>query len=201
MFKFLFGILFNPNNSWKQIAELPPNSADKGLTYSLVLALLPAFCWYYGTANVGWTVGDGEIIKLTAESALMMNIGFYALMIASICIIGWFIHWMSWTYGAEANSSLTKGIRLAGMCSTPLFLSGVVGLYPSFLLDFTVGLITVSWSTYLLYLGIPQLMNIPKERGFLFATAVLAVCLVMLVGILTVSIISWDYGFAPQFTD
>ena len=54
---------------------------------------------------------------------------------------------------------------------------------------------------YLLYVGIPTVMNVPKERGFLFASAVVAVCLVILIAIMGASVILWDMGFAPEYTN
>jgi hypothetical protein len=40
-----------------------------------------------------------------------------------------------------------------------------------------------------------------QERGFLFASAVVAVCLVILIGIMGASVILWDMGFAPEYTN
>ena len=64
-----------------------------------------------------------------------------------------------------------------------------------------IGIVTVSWSLYLLYLGIPIVMHVPEDRGFLFASAVVAVCLVILIGIMGASVILWDMGFAPEYTN
>jgi len=43
-------------------------------------------------------------------------------------------------------------------------------------------------------------MEIPEERGFLFASAVLAVGLVALVAVLAITAILWGSGFGPVFT-
>jgi hypothetical protein len=42
------------------------------------------------------------------------------------------------------------------------------------------------------------MMDIPSEKGFLFASAVLAVGLVMLVGLLAASVILWSAGVGPE---
>ena len=42
------------------------------------------------------------------------------------------------------------------------------------------------------------MMDIPSEKGFLFASAVLAVGLVMLVGLLGASVILWSAGVGPE---
>jgi hypothetical protein len=44
-------------------------------------------------------------------------------------------------------------------------------------------------------------MGIPKERGFLFSSAVLAIAMVILICLMVGSVILWDMGAAPAFTD
>jgi hypothetical protein len=200
MIQHTFGLMTRPANQWRTIAGLPENSFRTLVLYPCIMAILPAVAWYYGTSRVGWSVGDqDDTIKLTIDSARQLSILFYFAMVACVVVIGYFIHWMSDTYGAD--SSVTKGIVIAGMASTPMFLSGVVGFYPLLWLDLLIGVAAVSWSVYLLYLGIPIIMKIPEERGFLFSSAVLGVALVILICLMVGSVILWDFGAAPAFTD
>ena len=199
MIQHTFGLMVKPSSEWRSIAKLPESTLRTLLIYPAILAVLPAVAWYYGTTQVGWTVGDGEPIKLTPESARQICILFYFTMLACISIIGYFIHWMAETYGAD--SSTVKGIVIAGLTATPMFLAGMVGFYPLLWLDMLLGVVAVSWSVYLMYLGIPIIMDIPEERGFLFSSAVLAICLVILICLMVGSVILWDFGAAPAFTD
>ena len=43
------------------------------------------------------------------------------------------------------------------------------------------------------------MMDIPPEKGFLFASAVLAVGLVALVGLLASTVVLWSFGLGPAF--
>ena len=200
MIQHTFGLLTRPANQWRTIAELPESSFRTLVLYPCIMAILPAVAWYYGTSRVGWSVGDhGDTIKLTVESARQLSVLFYLAMVACVVVIGYFIHWMSDTYGAD--STVTKGIVIAGMASTPMFLAGAVGFYPLLWLDLLIGVAAVSWAVYLLYLGIPIIMKIPEERGFLFSSAVLGVALVILICLMVGSVILWDFGAAPAFTD
>lgn len=201
MIQHTFGLLFKPRQQWQSIAELPESSQNLLVIYPFVFALLPAIAWYWGTSHVGWTVGSyNEVIKLTDDSAMQVNILFYCVMVASVAAIGYAIHWMSSTYGAE-HSTIAKGIMIAGMTATPLFIAGLVGFHPVLWVDLLIGVVAVSWAVYLMYLGIPIVMKIPEERGFLFSSAILAIGLVLLVSIMVVSILAWDFGAAPAFTD
>jgi hypothetical protein len=200
MIQHTFGLLARPSTHWRAIAALPESALRNLLLYPCILALLPAVAWYYGTTEIGWTVGaHGEPIRLTHDSARQICILFYMTMISSVAIIGYSIHWMAATYGAQ--STVTRGMVIAGLTATPLFIAGLTGFYPLLWLDMLIGVIALSWSVYLMYLGIPIVMNIPEERGFLFSSAVLAIAMVILICLMVGSVILWDFGAAPAFTD
>ena len=199
MLNHAIGLLVRPSTQWQRIASLPPATFNTMILFPCIMALLPAAAWYYGVTEVGWTVAGGDPIKLTRDSALTIIILFYFAMVCAVGIIGYFIHWMSDTYGAQ--SSFAKGIVIAGFTATPLFVAGLTGLHPILWLDMLLGVVAVCWATYLLYLGIPIVMDIPEERGFLFSSAVVAVCLVMVISIMAGSVLLWDFGAAPAFTD
>ncbi len=194
-----FLMLFNPRRAWNQIAAHPPTNPVSALLLPLLLALLPTVAWYFGTTQVGWKVGDGDPVRMTADSAQIIAILFYVTMIASIAGIGCMIHWMSITYGAD--SSVAKGMVIAGVTATPLFLAGAVGFQPMLFVDLVVGVIALCYSVYVLYLGIPIVMKISQDRGFLFSSAVVGVCMVILMTIMGASVILWDTIAPPIFHD
>ncbi len=199
MIQHAFGLMVKPGSQWRQIADLPESSFRTLLLYPCILAIIPAVAWYYGTTQVGWTVGAGEPQYLTQDSARTICILFYAVQLAGVASIGYFIHWMSDTYGAP--SSTIKGIIIAALAATPMFLAGAVGFYPVLWLDLLVGIVAVCWAVYLMYLGIPIIMQIPEERGFLFSSAVMGVALVMMICLMVGTVLLWDFGAAPAFTD
>lgn len=194
------GFIFFPHKQWQRIANLEPQQFSTSILYPVLFALLPSFAWYYGVAEMGWTVGDNQdITRLTSESAMKLVVAFYFAMVLSIVAIGYAIHWMAATYGSE--SSFSKGIAVAGFSATPLFLAGASGFSPLMWLDLSVGIIAVGWAVYLIYVGIPIVMRIPEERGFLYASAVVGFCMVILMALMGTSVILWDMGFMPVFTD
>ena len=195
----MVGLLFWPKKQWQNIAEKNEFKLWSALLYIVLLACIPAIAWYYGTTVIGWSVGDGDMIKLTKDSAAVMVALFYFTMVLSLCAVGFMVHWMSKTYGAD--SSIAKGITIAGCSATPLLIAGAVGFLPVFWLALVVAIFALSYAVYLLYAGIPVVMAIPEERGFLFASAVLAFCMVILMVIMGGSVILWDMGAAPSFTD
>ncbi|MFT5691529.1 MAG: hypothetical protein ACI92E_000858 [Oceanicoccus sp.] len=199
----IIGLMIRPEAQWQAIAEKGNFSLLSAFLYTAVFACVPAFAWYYGTTVVGWTVGDGDTTRLTTDSAATITILFYFVMVASVYAIGYMMHWMSETYstGAANVSNLAKCISIASFTATPLFIVGAIGFIPVLWVSLVLGVVAACYAVYLLYIGIPIVMGIPKERGFLYASAVIAFCLVLITVIMGGSVIAWDMGAAPSFTD
>ena len=193
------GIMFSPSATWEAIRDQDDSILVTYMKFILPLALLPPVAWYFGSVEMGWQLGD-RVIKLTSASALHIMLLFYLAMLVGTGFLGFMVHWMSETYEAE-NSSLRKGVRIAAYTLTPMFLCGVIGFYPLLWLDIILGCVAGAYAVYLLYLGVPIVMGIPKERGFLFASAMVAVGLVGCAAMLAATVILWEMGAMPIFTD
>lgn len=192
------GILTHPDREWESIRTHHESTSKLYLGHVLVLALIPTLSAFYGASEVGWRIGDGDIVKLTQNSAAQLCVLFYAAMISGIFILGKFIDFFALTYGADETEH--NGVLLAAYTATPLFIVGITALYPVLWVNMLAGVIAVCWSVYLLYEGLPILMKIPEDRGFMFASSVLTIGLVMLVALLAISVVIWSVGFGPVYT-
>lgn len=198
MLSNLFGFLFRPHHQWQVVGTMAEKQLNRNLPYTLILAALPAIAWYLGTTRVGWGIsGEDSNIRISTDSALSLAGAFYVTMVISVSIIGFFIHWMSHTYGAK--SSPMKGVIIAGFVATPVFVAGIAGAYPVLWFDLILATAAICYAVYLLYIGIPIAMDIPKDRGFLFASAVVAVAMVICISIMGVTVIFWEFIAAPEF--
>lgn len=194
----VWGLMTHPEEEWKTIHREQCTITKCYCSHVLLLAAVPAVFGYLGTTQIGWQIGAREAVKLTHDSALTISILFYFTILAAVITVGKLIHWMGKTYGSKQN--FPQSVALAAYTATPLFLISVMLLYPVLWLNLILGLPALAYTVYLLYTGVPIMMSIPKERGFLFASAVLAVGLVMLVGVLAATVILWGAGIGPVFT-
>lgn len=192
-------LLLSPSRYWQEFAAAPESRFKSFIPYLLIMALIPGAAWFYGTTAVGWQIGNGDLIKLTSDSALRIAIVLYVAMVLSIMAIGYAIHWMAATYGSQ--TTVLKGIAVASLTATPFFVLGLTGVYPMFWVDLILGIVGISWSTWLLYKGIPAAMGIPEDQGFLYASALVAVISVIFLVLLGATAILWDTGFLPVFAD
>jgi hypothetical protein len=190
-------LLVDPKAEWTEIRARNYSIRRCLVQHTLPFALLPAVAGYIGTTEFGWRIGAGQVVKLTVESALVIAFLYYLAMVAAVYTVGWVVHWMSRTYGAD--QPLSQCMVLASYTASPLFVIGLLQLYPILWLNLVIGLPALGYSIYLLYSGVPAMMQIPAERGFLFASAVLAFGLVSLVAMLAVTALLWGVGLAPEF--
>jgi hypothetical protein len=199
MLSYLPGLLLSPKSTWQAIREDSISVSEVFSQYVVILALIPPVAGFVGTTQVGWQLGFGDPIKLTMGSALVIAVLFYFAILAAVGVVGKAIYWMANTYGAEP--SLADCIVLAAGTSTPLLLVGVLMFYPMLLLIFLVGLLALAMAVYLLYVGVPIMMGIPEDRGFLFSSSVVTFGLVAFVAMLAITVILWGLGIAPEYTN
>ena len=159
----------------------------------LIMAAIPVICAFIGTTQLGWNFGDGTVVKLSPVTGLLTAVLFYARMLIGVAAMGRVIWWMARHY--PQRPSLRHCMVFAGYVATPLFLSGIVALYPLVWLCALAGTIALFYTGYLLYLGVPTFLNINKEEGLSFSSSTLAIGVLVLEVLLALTVILWGYGY------
>jgi len=167
------------------------------VVHILTIALIPAICSYFATAHIGWTIGAGDVIRLPESSAMMMSIAMYGALVIGVFTLAFLIQWMAKTF--DSTPDYTQSLELAAYTATPLLMVGVTALFPVLWFVAMAGLVAVTYSVYLLYSGVPIMMNIPEEKGFIYSSSVVTCGLVMLVGLMAVSAIMLAMGFGSEY--
>lgn len=185
----LMGVLYHPKKEWRAIESEHYTTSHIFFAQISVLALIPSVSLFIGTTQVGWSIAGGNYVKLSVSSALPAAVALYFAMWAAVGFIAYTIRWMEKTYGGKVG--LDECVALTVFTATPLFLAGLSGLYPVLWFNVIVGMIAVSYSVYLLYSGVPEIMHIPEDRAFFFSTSILTVGLCVLVGMIATSVIIW----------
>lgn len=198
MFGHIIGLFSSPENEWRKIRKKLENDTCQYTLIVFLLALLPPVCGFIGTTQFGWQIGTAAPVKLTVSSALTISVGYYFAIVLGIFIMGYAIKWMGQTYVKSVR--LSEAVALAVFVSVPLLLVGVFMIFPILWVNFLIGLMALGYSVYLLYSGLPIVMDISREKGFLYATAILGFGMVALVGMLVITVLLWGVGIEPSFT-
>jgi|SRR5690554_1399692 len=192
----IWGLYAHPIEEWKTIDQRH-ESLRFSLSHILLVALIPCLAAYYASAHIGWSIGARESIFMTSQSAILMAVFMYIGLIAGVLALSYLIHWMAKTFGAAPT--FTQSIELAAYTATPVLMSGIAALYPELWFVAMVFLAGVAYSVYLLYSGVPILMHIPEERGFIYASSVVTAGLILMVVLMAGTVIAWTNGFIPTF--
>ena len=192
----IWGLYAHPRDEWQTI-EKRHESLMYSLMHILVVALIPAICGYYAAAHIGWTIGVGDPIKISQGSAQLMAVAMYCALVLGVFALAVLIQWMAKTF--DSKPSFVQSLELAAYTATPMLMVGIAALFPVLWFVALAGLAATCYSVYLLYSGVPIMMNIPEEKGFIYSSSVVTCGLVLLVGIMAFSAVMWTMGFGPEY--
>tara|TARA_R110002060_G_scaffold34826_3_gene45695 strand:+ start:135 stop:731 length:597 start_codon:yes stop_codon:yes gene_type:complete len=161
-----------------------------------IIALIPTIVAYYSTVYTGWSMG-GDLIKLSESSALLMATGMYFGLVAGVVALAVVIHELAKAF--ESTTTFTQSLELAAYTATPLFMVGFAGLYPELWVVMAALLVGVSYSVYLLFSGVPLLLHLPQEKGFIYSSSVVTCGLVLMVILMTGAVLLWGITTGPIF--
>jgi len=126
-----------------------------------------------------------------------MSVAMYFGLIAGVIALAALMHELAKAF--DTSPTYTQSLELAAYTATPLFMVGFAGLYPELWFLMSVGLVGLSYSVYLLYSGVPIMMHIPEEKGFIYSSSVVTCGLVLLVILMASSVILWSMGLGPIY--
>lgn len=197
MYANLYTLLTRPDRAWTAIRQDEERNSANYLPYLLLFSLLPAVCLFIGTHWVGWSLVEQERVRLDLVSALQLSVLLYLTILIGVVIMGYFLRYMSRTF--EARPTFNQCIGFIAYTCTPFFLAGIAALYPMRWLAVVVLLLACAHAGYLLYVGLPRFMRIDHQQGFLYASSIVGVALLVLVTILVSMILFWSYTLEPDY--
>ncbi|WP_148254482.1 Yip1 family protein [Aidingimonas lacisalsi] len=192
MLTHVWGLLAHPHREWKQIQHERETLTHLYAHHVLALSAVPVVCAFIGTTQVGWGLGGDRTILLNPLDAFYAGCVFYLTILAAVYLMGSVIHWLGQRY--SAHPSRRACIIFAGYIATPMFLSGIVALYPIIWLCLLAGIIGLCYTAYLLYIGIPAFLGISSEEGFIVSSSTLAIGVLVLEAMLAATVLLWGYG-------
>jgi len=156
------------------------------------LALIPSVAIYFGLSQTGWQLGGSVVNHMTEESALWLAAGLYIGSVLAVLSVGVAIYWMERTYGSAAD--FDTSMVLAIYISSPIMLAGFVLFWPQLTLVVLAYFAGMCLAVYLMFTGVPIMMEVPENSGVLYSVSILTVALCVFVGAMMTMVIifsSW----------
>jgi hypothetical protein len=163
--------------------------ADTMKEYVTVIAAVPAIAQFIGYAIIGLPL----IGRYSFGRTLLYCAISYILTILGVFILGKIINALAGSFGAVKND--LSAFKLAVYSLTPAMVAGAFNIIPSLSVLALVGGL---YGIYILYLGIPVLMEAPQEKTVVYTVVTVIVAFVVMVIIGTIAgAIAWGGGGMP----
>ncbi|PIJ48706.1 hypothetical protein BL250_00920 [Erwinia sp. OLTSP20] len=189
----VWGLLAHPGREMRNIQQENESVSHHYIHHVLLLAAVPVICAFIGTTQLGWDLGAPTKVRLEVLNALALAVLFYLLILAGVAVMGRVIYWMARDY--PQRPALDRCTVFAGYTATPLFISGIVALYPLVWLCVLVGALALIYTGYLLFVGIPLFLNLDREESLRFSGSTLAIGVLVLEVLLALTVVIWGYGY------
>jgi hypothetical protein len=168
-------IVLAPRSEWPVIAPEPTTVAQLYAGYVMPLAVLAALVGFVRMSVLGVNTAFGGGFRMPIGSGLTYTVMMFVSALIGVFIVGFIINALAPTFSGQRDQR--QALKVAAYSLTPAMLSSVLALSPilATLLQLLAGL----YGIYVLYLGLPVVMQSPKEKAFGYTVSVV-ICTILL---------------------
>jgi hypothetical protein len=165
----LRGILLTPDTEWLAIARESSDTSALFIRYVAILAVIPALARFIGAALVGWYAP----IWPSLAGTLVIYLSGFAIVYGLALIIDVLAPMF------RGHRNFAAALKLAVYSTTPVWIAGIFLLVPGLSFLIILGL----HGAYLLWTGLPILMQSPVEKTLPYAVTAVGCALMMAIGL------------------
>lgn len=171
-------IIMSPRTEWDRIDAEPATIKGLYLNYICILAAIPAVCRVIGDMiPVG---GFGFYVHMSPVAAVADGVCNYIGALIGAYVVALIIDVLAPSFDGQRNQ--VQALKVVAYSMTPVWLAGIFFILPMLRPLAIVGL----YGAYLMYLGLPKLMNAPEEKALGYTIVSIIVSIVVVVAIAAV---------------
>lgn len=179
-------IILKPAQTWPEIKEEITTISELYTSYAMILAAIPAIASLIGYGLIGHSA-LGVHIRWGIGRAFGYAILYYILSLIGIYIDALIADALAPSFGSKKN--ILNAFKTVVYSMTPGWVGGIFYIIPSLsILAIVAGL----YGLYLFYLGLPILMETPKEKslGYVIIVIIVTAVIFIIIGAITGTIFS-----------
>ena len=171
-------VLLNPKQALQNAKTEKVVTMD--IIFYLAIVGIPTLIGYiigYGVIGFG-----GAFLGISVGAAIV----YYILAIIGIIVFGYILNAFAPTFKSKQN--LMQALKLVAYSSTPWLVAGIFYFHPSiWFLPALAGL----YGLYILYIGIPILMETPKDQQLPFLIVAVVIYIIIMGAVFTIANQIW----------
>jgi len=166
-------IILKPSQAWVEIKEEKTTISELFTSYAAILATIPAVAQLIGYGLIGHSV-LGVHFRLGIGRAFGHAIVYYILSLVGIYVVALIADALAPSFGSKKN--ILNAFKAVVFSMTPGWVGGIFYIIPTLsILAFLAAL----YGIYLFYLGLPLLMETPKEKSLGYVIVVIVVTFIV----------------------
>lgn len=177
-------MILKPKDTWETIKTEQTTIKELYTSYAVLLAAIPPIASFIGFSLIG-------VSMMTIQYRIPFGVGLshavvsYLLSLVGLYIVAQIIDSLAPSFGSQKN--VINAMKVAVYSWTPSWVAGILIIIP-FLAP--IAMLMSLYSLYLLFVGLPILMDTPKEKalGYFVVTIVVSIVVFMLVSFISRSL-------------
>jgi hypothetical protein len=192
----IFRLLLKPREVFDELSTTRPSAHAVFFRLAIWLGLVPPVFAFIGASAFGWRLGAVEPIFFSSGTLFAISVAYFLTLLFGFITTAVVSQWMASTYGAR--HSLGIHFAMITVVGAPLAVGSVIHLYPHVFINIIALVPILIWSMYLLYRGLPIVLQTTPERGMLMASSLIGYLLVAAVSLLGLTVVLWGHGIGPR---
>ncbi len=189
-------LLFQPRAVFDELSTTRPSAYSVFFRLALWIGVVPPIFAFVGASLFGWRLGAVEPIFFPTGVLVAISVAYFLTLLFGFVSSAIVSQWMASTYGAR--HSLGIHFAMVTVVGAPLAVGSIIHLFPHVFINILVLVPTLIWSMYLLYRGLPVVLQTTPERGMLMASSLIGYLLVAAVSLLGITVVLWGQGIGPR---
>jgi hypothetical protein len=177
-------VMLKPKETWQVIKSEPATIKDLYSSYVIPLSAIPPAASFIGFSLIGISMLNIQY-RVPLVTGLSHAVVSYVLALVGIYVVAQIIDALAPSFGSQKN--LINAMKVAVYSYTPSWVAGILLIIPALS---PIALLLSLYSLYLFYLGLPELMDTPKDKamGYFVVSIVVSILVFIVIGIISRSI-------------
>ena len=174
-------ILLQPKSEWYVIQQEPTYPAQLYTGYIMPLAAIGPICTIIGILLFGSSAFTALGLSLPIVPVIVGAVVQYALALVLVYVMALIINALAPTF--QGQQQIYQALKLYAYSATPAWLGGIFSIIPQLAI---IGVLIALYSLYLLYLGLPVMMQSPPDKsvGYIITIIVIAIVISIVIGVI-----------------
>jgi hypothetical protein len=177
-------MILKPRDTWAAIKAEQTTIKELYTSYAVILAAIPPLASFLGLSLLGVSM-IGFHYRTPFGLGISHALVSYVLSLVGLYVVALIIDALAGSFGSQKN--IINAMKVAVYSWTPSWVAGVLFLIP-FLSPIAV--LLSLYSLYLFYLGLPVLMETPKDKtmGYFIVSILISILVFIVIGFLSRSL-------------